>query len=223
MSVNSTFDVDSIGGGMGGLGGLGGAGAFPLWLLIFLGLGRNGDNGLFGGGGGNNQGAGFVAGETQSKLDCLSQGQNSLAEQLRQQSDNFRFDGLNQNINNLAGIQRDATAAITAQNNDLSRQLADCCCDLKVGQQAIRTDIAMQTCDINANTNAGVQRIVDLVNANTVENKNDRIRELEQSAQTATLAAIVRDTCGSSHANSGGNSIDINVLARALQGQSQAA
>lgn len=216
MALNSTLDIDSIGGsGMGGLGGFGGGNQWPLWLLVFLGLNKEG--GLFGGNNNStpNAAQGYVAGEMQSKIDGLTQGQNNIADQIRQQTDNFRFDGLNSQISELAGIQRDATAAITSQNNDLAAQLAACCCDLKVGQQAIRTDIAMQTCDINQNTNAGIQRVVDLINVNLVEQKNDRIRELEQSAQTATLAAIVRDTVATVPAT---NTVDVNVLAALAKG-----
>lgn len=198
MSVNSTFDVDSVGGGFGGLGGLGGfgGGALPLWLLLFLGLGKDG-GGLFGGNS-NSEGASFVAGQNAADIQCLKQGQTNIADQIAFNRSNDQFSALGGQISDLAGIQRDATAAITAQNNDLSRQVADCCCDLKVGQQAIRTDVAMQTCDINQNTNAGIQRIADLLSAQTIEQKNDRIRELEQASQTATLSAVIRDVCAAS-------------------------
>jgi hypothetical protein len=213
MPQNLTYDIDSAGGGMGGLGGLGGGGSLPLWLLLFLGIGGK-DGGLFGGGG--NQAAGFVAGENTSKLDCLTQGQNNLADQLRQQTDNFRFDGLNNQISELAGIARDGQAAAAANANDLARQLAECCCDLKVGQQATQTAIAMQTNDLVTNATANTQRLVDLITANSIEAKNDRISELERQSQTSTLAAIIRDQCGEKQCNSGGNNIDINVLAAAI-------
>lgn len=218
MAQNLTYDIDSAGGGMGGLGGFGGGGSLPLWLLLFLGIGKD-NGGLFGGGG--NQATGFVAGENTSKLDCLAQGQNNLADQLRQQTDNFRFDGLNNQISELAGIARDGQAAAAQNANDLARQLAECCCDLKTGQQATQTAIAMQTNDLITNATANTQRLVDLITANTIENKNDRISELERQSQTATLSAIIRDTCGDKHCgnNGGGNTIDINVLAAAIANQ----
>lgn len=191
MSVTSNFDLDSVGGGY-GMGGLGGNGNLPLWLLLFLGLGKNG--GLFGN---NDQAAqSFSDGATQSKLDCLSQNQGNLAEMIRQQSDNFRFDALNGQISELSAIQRDALAAITGQNNALAQQLAECCCEVRTGQQAIRTDIAMQTNQIERSICDGNQRIADMLTQNTLESKNDRIRELEQQAQTAALATIIRDQCG---------------------------
>lgn len=216
MAQSLNYDLDAIGGG-GGFGGFGGANN-PLYWLIILGF-LKGDNGLFGGNG-NQAGAGFVAGETQSKLDCLAQQHTTLMQQIAKNDTDQNFVTLGTAIDSLAGIQRDATAAITAQNNDLSRQLADCCCDLKTGQQAIQTAIAMQTNELSVQATANTQRLADLINANTVEAKNDRIRELEQNAQTATIAAVVRDTCGG-HSASVPN-IDINVLARALQGQAQA-
>ncbi len=210
MSIESNFDVSSLGGGGYG-GGFGGGLGFLPWLLLFA----NKDGGIFGGG--NNQAAaGYVAGENTSKLDCLSQGQNQLADQIRQQTDNFRFDGLNGQISELAGIARDGQAAAAAEANALSRQLSECCCDLKTGQQATQTAIAMQTNELVTNATANTQRLVDLITQNTIENKNDRIAELERQSQTAALAAIIRDTCAPKHCHGGGNSIDINVLAAAL-------
>ena len=183
MSV--TYDVDSVGGGMGGLGG----GSLPLWLLLFM---NSRHGGLFGNDG-NAQA--FSDGAVQSKLDCLAQNQGNIADQIRQQADNTRFMGLSGQISDLAGIQRDATAAITSQNNALAQQLAECCCEVRTGQQAIRTDIAMQTNTLERAICDSNQRILDRLTQSTLESKNDRIRELEQQGQTAALAAIIQDQC----------------------------
>lgn len=166
----------------------------PLYWLIILGFLRGNNGGLFGGD--NNASGGYVAGQLKSDVDCLARGQDSLAEQIRQQSDNSRFQGLAGQISELAGIARDGQALNTAQLNNLSSQLAECCCDLRTGQADIKTAIAMQTTELTINADKNTQRIVDLMTNQQIEAKNDRIRELEQQAQTASLAAIIRDQCG---------------------------
>lgn len=209
-------DIQSLGGGMGGFG-MGGGTNPLLWLITLAFLG--GDRGLLGGRGGDAAGAGVLAGETQAKLDCLAQGQGQLADQLRQQTNVAAFQGINDQLVNLAGIQRDQTTFLASQINDLSRQNAECCCELKTGQQAIRTDIAMQTNTLERAICDGNQRIVDLINANTLSAKDQRISELEQQSQTATLAAIIRDQCGG---KSNGVSLDQLLAVLASNGKATA-
>lgn len=157
-----------------------------LWLITLAFLG--GDRGLLGG---NNNGAGVIAGENSAKIDCLQQGQAQLAEQLRQQTSIAAFQGINDQLISLAGIQRDSTAAVTGQVSDLRAQLAECCCDLRAGQQATQTAIAMQTNELNNTANANTQRIVDLLceQAKAVlQQDNDRLRQ--QLSEQTIIAAL---------------------------------
>lgn len=228
-------DIQSLGGG--GMGGFGGGGYNPLLWLITLGF-LGGRNGLLGGG--NEAGAGVIAGENSAKLDCLAQGQNSLQSQIIEQGQDVRFqnlnlaftDGfrnLNDNLNNLAGIQRDTSDTIfrqttllsqqnAAENAAMQRQLADCCCDLKAGQQATQTAIAMQTNELNTVATANTQRIIDAINDQTVESLKSQLAERTSQLNIAETVKQVSENCGCCNGsqNGGGNSIDINVILAAL-------
>ena len=208
-----TTDIDSIGGGMGGLGGFGGMNNPLLWLIT-LGFLR-GNGGLFGGGD-QQSGAGVLAGETQAKLDCLAQQHQTLSDQISNGDNVARFQALSSQVSNLEGIGRDGTAAITNQINDLRAQAAECCCDTKVAIQGVSTSIAQQTATLAAEGLANTQRILDRLCLGDLELKNAEIRRLQDQLQTQTIIA----GCHGAHA--GGGNIDINVLARALQGQGQA-
>jgi len=177
-------DTQSIGGG-GGFGGFGGGGGSnPLLWLVTLAFLRGGSGFGFGGDdkGDKHDGGGaaaILAGQTQSKLDCLQQGHNSLSSQIREQSEGGRFNILNQQISELAGIGRDGHAAQTAQVNDLSRQLSDCCCDIKTGQVEIRNSISQQTSVLLADSSSNTQKILDKISDGEIralETENDRLR-----------------------------------------------
>tara|TARA_R110002012_G_scaffold65111_3_gene170811 strand:+ start:1439 stop:2095 length:657 start_codon:yes stop_codon:yes gene_type:complete len=214
-----TSDIDSIGGGMGGMG-MGGFGNNPLLWLITLGFLR-GDGGLFGGNNNNNAqsaGAGVLAGETQAKLDCLAQQHQTLSNQITNGDNVARFQAVSNQITNLEGVSRDGVAAVTNQINDLRAQAAECCCDTKVAIQEVNTNIAQQTATLAAEGLANTQRILDRLCAGDLALKDAEIRRLQDSLQTQTIIA----NCHGGHGGNGGNNIDINVLARALQGQAQA-
>lgn len=203
-------DVDSIGGGFGGTG----FGNNPLLWLITLGF-LKGDN-VFGGN--NNAGAGVLAGETQAKLDCLAQQHSTLMAQIAKNDTDQNFTTLGLAVDSLAGVQRDSTAAITNQINDLRAQAAECCCETKVAIQEVNTNIAQQTATLTASGLANTQRILDKLCDNELALKESEIRRLQDALQTQTIIA----NCNG-HSNGGNQNIDINVLARALQGQGQAA
>lgn len=210
MSVTYAPEGDVV-----GAGGMGGANSLPLWLLLFLGLTRNGD-GVFGGGG--NAGAGVLAGETQAKLDCLQQGHNAIQAQIAEQTTGQRFAILNGQLNatqdiqreatlELAGIQRDSTAAITNTLNDIRAEAARCCCENQIGQQEIKTAIAMQTNELLVNGNQNTQRIIDQLAANTLaacQQDNDRLRS--ELNEQRILAAIASSCGGNGPGNSVANS-----------------
>lgn len=196
-------DTQSIGGG-GGFGGFGGGGGGSnplLWLvtLAFLrggsGFGLGGDNNNDGGG----SAAGVLAGQTQSKLDCLQQGHNTLMGQISEQSQAGRFAILNQQISELAGISRDGTSAVTNQINDLARQSAECCCDIKTGQVEIRNTIAQQTSVLLADSNQNTQTILDKIangEIRSLQTENDRLRS---EAATQAIINAIDDDKGHGH------------------------
>lgn len=206
-----TTDIDSIGGGMGGMGGFGNN---PLLWLITLGF-LKGDGGLFGGGNNGGQ-AGVLAGEAQAKLDCLQQGQDILRMQAADNNISAQFNNLSGEIRGVSETARDSRDLTTTQLTALAQSLASCCCDLKTGQQSIKTDVAMQTAQLFQAGTANTQAILDKLCENNAAIKDAEIRRLQDALQTQTILS----NCGG---HSKGNDIDINVLARAIQGQAQAA
>lgn len=202
MSVNSTFDLDSVGGGYGG--GLGN-GSLPLWLLIFLGLG--GKNGGLFGGNDNDGAAGVLAGQTQAKLDCLSQGHEMITQQITNAEQFERFTNIQDNIDRQAQGIRDIQLTVADRINDIERNLDNCCCELRVGQQETRNAIAMQTNELNVNANNNTQRVLDAINQQNItalQNDNDQLRA--QLNRRETVADII-SACGCCAGSNGpGNS-----------------
>jgi hypothetical protein len=191
------IDTDSLGGMSFG----GGAGSNPLLWLITLGF-LKGNDGFFGGN--NNGAAGVLAGEAQAKLDCLQQGHNALSAQLTEQTTGNRFVALNNQINEvqgiqrastseLAGIQRDATAAIVNTINDLRAEQAKCCCETQLGIERVRNDIAAQTGTLVAAGLANTQTILDKMCATQIAAltaENNRLQS--ELSKTEILQAILQ-------------------------------
>lgn len=195
--------------GNGGFFGGDGIWAILLFALIFNG-GWGGGFGGFGGVGGGLGLAdggllGYAIGNNATKGD-LSDGFNSL--HLSNQVEGVR-DGINslsnQLCNSTASVNQTLTngfynAEISANNRAmnqmqdtfaLSRQFADCCCENRLAtadlkytiateECATRNNASMNTRDIIESQNRGVQVILDKLNAQTLEAKNDEIAQLRQ-------------------------------------------
>ena len=77
--------------------------------------------------------------------------------------------------------------------NALSRQLADCCCDNRAGQQDIKYQLATDTCAIQNTIQNTTRDIIDTNNANTRSILDflvqDKISSLENENQSLRLAA----------------------------------
>lgn len=213
MSVQYDADVNAIGGGGFG-GGFGGGNSLLWFLLILFGLDKRG--GGFGGDGG--AGAGVLAGETQAKLDCLSQNQMQMMNQISDNAQSERFFQLQQQITSGIDQNRNGQTVINGQLNDLSRQLASCCCDIKTGQVSIENAIAMQTNQLNVINNANTQKVLDAINAQNVSALEAVNADLRAQLNRRETVADITSACGccSGSCGGGGNNIDINVLARAL-------
>ena len=187
-------------GGMGGygmMGGFGGMYEFP-WLL-------NGQNGI-----NANTNAGFDHAATQNSLNNLSTAvtsgfgdvQNALC---------GGFAGVNATVNGaqnaisqqlyagqLSDLERSfaAQTATTGGLNNISSQLAQCCCDNRAATADVKYTIATEACANRATSTANTQAILDKlcqleldgVKAQ-VEAKNDRIAELQTQLNMANLAA----------------------------------
>lgn len=182
----------------------------PLWALIFLSfLGRNGMGGLFGGNGGgtpnmdfnigrlattNDVASGFSTSEIMSDLNDILLGQANLQQTLCQ-----GFSGVNQTIVTNGYESRLAT-------QDLSRQIGDCCCDIRSGIQqgitqgvintnAIQSQIASCCCDIekmnmqnrfdaqtyNCNTLQAIDKLGDRIINRLTQDKIDTLQAENQA------------------------------------------
>ena len=162
-------DVQSLGSQGGyGLFSNGYGGFNPLIWLITLGFlrGRGGFLGDDDGGGG--AAAGVLAGQTQSKLDCLSQQHQTIQGQLAEQNTGFRFSELNNSLSQLLNVNREVGDIISRESNATQRQLAECCCDIRREIALVNTAIALQTNEINMKSSENTQKILDRLCQNQV-------------------------------------------------------
>jgi len=195
-----------FGGGFGN--GFGGDWSWIIILLLISGnWGFGGGFGGFGGGLGLADGGllGYAIGNNATKGD-VSDGFNSL--HLSNQIEGVR-DGVaslsNQICNSTAGINQTLTngfynAEIAANNRTinqmqdtfaLSRQLCDCCSDNRLATADLKSTIIQENCqdrevlnlairDVIASNTANTQAILDKLNSQTLEAKNDEIAQLRQ-------------------------------------------
>ena len=72
---------------------------------------------------------------------------------------------------------------------ETDKQIAECCCNINRNVDAVRYENAMNTAAINANTTAGVQRILDQLCADKAAAQAARISQLELQQ---ALCGVVR-------------------------------
>ena len=198
-----------------GFGGFGGDGA--LWLIVLLALiwGGNNNNGFgFGNNGFDNGYAwlsngqkeimsntnnGFDTLHLSNQLDTVNSGIYSLSNQLC----NCCAD-MNQTVSN--GFYN---AEISANNRqmanmntafDLSRQFADCCCENRLGIQDLKATVISENCsdrevlreigqNILVNQTSNTQKIIDEIFRDRLDEKQDKIEELNRQLLMKDLAA----------------------------------
>ena len=97
-------------------------------------------------------------------------------------------------------LQRDVAALAVGQANALANQ-NQCCCSLQRAIDGINYNTAMQTAEINANTTAQAQRIIDAITTNRIDDMQNRINQLELQNQ---LAGVIRYPNGFTY-NAGNN------------------
>lgn len=85
-------------------------------------------------------------------------------------------------------LQRDVAALAVGQANVLANQ-NQCCCSLQRAIDGVNYNTAMQTASINENTTAAMQKILDAITANKMDEMQNRINQLELQNQ---LAGVVR-------------------------------
>ena len=85
-------------------------------------------------------------------------------------------------------LQRDVAALAVGQANTLANQ-NQCCCSIQRAIDGVNYNTAMQTAEINANTTAQTQKVLDAIMGNRIEAMQNRINQLELQNQ---LAGVVR-------------------------------
>lgn len=215
MNVTPTGNAGyNNGGGWGG--------DWGAWIILFLIFGMFGWGGMggFGGWGGNN--AGLQGALTRADL-CSEFNFNGLENAVRGVQQGIcdstyalnnsilaGFHGVDNAICNLGfttqqGFNATQVAMMQGQNA-LQAQLAQCCCDNRVGQMQIANQMAADTCaiqttiqsttrDIVDNQNANSRAILDALNQNYVrslESENQSLKlAASQANQNATIGAMI--------------------------------
>ncbi len=165
----------------------GGGGFFWIFALLILPM-LWGGNGFFGNRGGCQP-------VTEAGL-CDAMNFNNLENAVGRLSDNQ------------AAIARQTDNAICSlgysalqQTNDTQRQLADCCCGINRNIDQSRYEAAMSTSAINANTTAGIQKVLDKMCENEAAALRARVQQLElQSALCGVPKFLPGTVYGASHA-----------------------
>ena len=204
-------------GNNGGFGnGFGGDGA--IWLIVLLALiwgNNNGNGGFFGGNNSFDNGYAWLSNGQKDIMNQTSDGFNSL--HLSNQVEGIR-DDVNDIQNAICNSTASITSAvnngfynseIAAANRqmanmntafDLSRQFADCCCENRLGIANLNSTILSENCadraaladglkDVLINQTANTQRILDQLCSDKIDEKNDKIRDLERQLSMKDLQA----------------------------------
>ena len=190
----------------GGFGDFGNNGDWAWIIILFLifGIGRNGYGGFGGGSGiGENYVLATDFATIERKLDSVNAG---LCDGFYAQNTNMLngFNGLQNTLcQGFSGVNLAITNngyATQSAINDLSGQLAKCCCGLEKSLLenryldaqntcAITNAIAMNTRDLLENANANYRAIHEELVANKLEMKNDRIAEQQNEINALRLRA----------------------------------
>lgn len=85
-------------------------------------------------------------------------------------------------------LQRDIAALAVGQANALANQ-NQCCCNIQRAIDGVNYNTAMQTAAINQNTTAAIQKVLDAIQGNRMDDMQNRINQLELQNQ---LGNVVR-------------------------------
>lgn len=210
------YPVFPYGGGYGNNSGFGDGGW--LWLILIL--------ALMGGWGNNGNGFGGFGGGFNNDYAWLSNGQKEI---MQNTNDGFntlhlsnQVEGVRDGIHDIQNAICNSTASVNsnisngfynseiAANNrqmanmqtsfDLSRQLADCCCENRLGIANLNSTILSENCadraaladglkDVLINQTANTQRILDQLCNDKIDAKNEKILDLQRQLDMADLKA----------------------------------
>lgn len=165
-----------------------GGGSWWAWIILFALFGWGGNGFGWGGNGGGQVGftdaaiqRGFDNQAVISKLDGITNGICDASYAALAQTN-----GINQNIMQTGfGLQ--------GSINDVSRQLADCCCTTQRSIDAVRYDMATDTCAVTTAVNQGFAQLDRTINDQfcqlKMEQKDAQIAAMQNQLNQASLAA----------------------------------
>lgn len=187
-----------------------GDGMGAWWIIVFIifafmGFGRNGFGG-FGGGNGSVADNYVLASDFATIQRQLSDGFGDLTAQSRYIQNGLcdGFYAMNTSLlNGFAGTNNAImTNGYETRNaiNNVSSQLASCCCDIREGIQGVNYNLATNTCALQNTMNMNTRDIVDTVNANyralhdeivanRIEDKNAQIQAQQNEINALRLSA----------------------------------
>lgn len=156
-----------------------------LWIIVLF-LFMFGNNGFWG----NNRNGNAV---TEAGL-CDAMNFNNLENQVGRMNDLMQTQFMQttqglasvgyENLRNFADTQ----ASIKDGNYSLSSQMADCCCKTQRAIDGVNYNAAMNTANINANTTAQIQKVLDTIQQNRIDALQGQVNKLElQSAMCGVV------------------------------------
>jgi len=207
------YPVFPYGGGFGYGNSFGGDGSW-IWIILILAL-FGGFNGNGNGFGGFNNDYAWLSNGQKEIMQNTNQGFNTL--HLSDQVEGVR-DGIYGLANQICNSTADVTSAVTngfygaeiSANNRavnqmqdtwaLSRQLADCCCENRLGIANLNSTILAENCadraaladglkDVLINQTANTQRILDQLCNDKIDAKNEKISDLQRELLMKDLQA----------------------------------
>lgn len=215
---------------MGGNGGFGGFGSdSAIWLIVLLALiWGNGNGNGFGGFGGNSFDNGYawlsngqkeIMNNTNNGFDTLhlsnqiegvrdgvygisNQLCNSTSDVVSALNNGFSNAEISANARQIADMNQHFNNQISTLQgfNTLGSQLADCCCENRLGIANLNSTILSENCadraaladglkDVLINQTANTQRILDQLCNDKIDAKNEKILDLQRQLDMADLRA----------------------------------
>ena len=187
------------------------------WIILLLLLAGNGWGNGFGGGFGgdgvmpylwntqtqNDVNRGFDTSSLSGQLNGIQSAITNGFASAEVANCNRAMDSMQTAYNNQIASMNQRFADMGTINqgfNNVSAQLANCCCENRLAVANLGSDIAREACadrqavsdgvrDILTNQNSGIQRILDQMCSDKLDAKNERIADLERQLTMANLAA----------------------------------
>lgn len=96
-------------------------------------------------------------------------------------------------VNNNNQVLGNAICQLGYQNAQnfaqVERQMAECCCNIERNIDSVNYNVASQAAAINANTTAGIQKVLDAITGNRMADMQAQINQLQLNA---ALCGVVR-------------------------------